>query len=191
MIRPRHPSFLGIALLALAGGFPETPEDLAEIRRGRLARFRAQLLREGLSEAEAEEEEAQADRAAMDIAKGSLPDWGWAFDIVLKERREARASWERVSQISSDMEAKSPRPGATIILSRLPDPERATVEEIAAAADPPGSLTATTDGRLVGRGVVEAIDLRATIGMVEVNRRRREAGELGTRRQRKSRRKGA
>ena len=80
--------------------------------------------------------------------------------------------------------------GVTVDLDKIPDPSRATVEEIAAAADPPGSLTVTADGRLAGRGVLEAIDRRTTVGgatMVEVNRRRREAGELGTKRQRKAR----
>ncbi len=99
---------------------------------------------------------------------------------------EATAEVERLGRAAMDIADGSPRDWGWAFDQVIKD----RTEEIAAAADPPGALTVTADGRLVGRGVLEAIDRRLTVGratMVEVNRRRREAGELGTKRHRKAR----
>lgn len=227
-----HRSLLRLSLLFLALGAPDPPPDCEAIRQRRLAKLRADLRAEGMSEEEATAEVERLDRAAMDIAEGSPRDWGWAFDQVIKDRTEAArftavfaaahatigdllcgqvehfdSQRDRIiadgldghDRLSQALDAAAERmglrrqkdSGVTVDLDKIPDPSRATVEKIAAAADPHGSLTTTADGRLVGRGVLEAIDLRATIGgasMIEVNRRRREAGELGTKRQRRARR---
>ena len=230
----RLPGLLRMGLLALALGAADQPLDYEAIRRRRLAKLRADLLAEGMSEEEATAEVERLGRAAMDIADGSPRDWGWAFDQVIKDRTEAarfNAAYAAAHATIGDMLAQKVQnyqvertevvadaarlnapcanlesayatigdllcgqveqaSGVTVDLDKIPDPSRATVEEIAAAADPPGALTVTADGRLVGRGVLEAIDRRLTVGratMVEVNRRRREAGELGTKRHRKAR----
>lgn len=235
----RFPGLMRMGLIALALGPFDQANDYEAIRQRRLAKLRADLRAEGMSEEEATAEVERLDRAAMDIAEGFPCDWGWAFDQVIKDRTEA-ARFTAVSaaahatigdllcgqvehfdsqrdrtiadgldghdRLSQALDAAAERmglrrqkdSGVTVDLDKIPDPSRATVEEIAAAADPPGALTVTADGRLVWRGFLEAIDRPTTIGqitvggatMVEVNRRRREAGELGTKRQRSEARKG-
>lgn len=157
-----HRSLLRLSPLFLALGAPDPPPDYEAIRQRRLARLRADFLAEGMGEDEAAAEVDRLDRAAMDIADDSPSDWAWAFDKVVKERAE-------VVRFNAAYEAA-----------------RATM-----AADPSGSLVVDKPGRLVGPGLIEAVGAKSTANgttMVEVNRRRREAGELGTKRQRRARR---
>lgn len=204
----RRPSLLGLGLLLAASALaPSAPPPLAEVRADRLRAYKAELRRYGVADAEADAEAQRADAAATELG-GSEADWAWAFHEVTQDtlrrlrlqedaqRADAVAAYRRVRGHSHQhaLADELPRAGneVTVALRQLPDPSRATVDEIAAAADPPGFV----DGEEVpphgqatpwgGREAAVTSPGRAT-NMAEVNRQRRAAGLLGTRRQRQRR----
>lgn len=139
---------MGIALLALTVGAPDAPPDYEAIRRRRLERLKRDLIAEGMTEDEAAAEVDRLDVEALHTAGGSGCDWSWALDIVLETRLSRRR------QAATPVVVIERHSGACaevgIDIGKLPDPSRATAVEVAAAADPPGSLTVDDGGRVCG-----------------------------------------
>lgn len=203
---------LGLSLIAAAASSlaAAPPPSFAEMRASRIRTHKAELRRHGFTAEDAEAAAQRADEAAMALG-GSEADWAWAFEAVTRDGLRllrAQADAARARAVDAYLQGRSseiaiyddpdrrpgtqpsrivdaPTPALTLYnvdgqvvgvnLARLPDPSRATSTAIAAAAEPPGALVEGPPGS-------GSIGLR----MTEVNRQRRAAGLLGSRRQRQA-----
>lgn len=142
----RHRNLLGLSLLSLAlgaAGYTEPP-DYEAIRQRRLARVRADLLAEGLTEDEATAELERLDREAIEAIGGAM------------------AAIRSIREVSADGISGGPR--------------EVQVAPIDWSAPPaPVATAAAVERKPAGPSAAE------------INRKRREAGTLGTKRQRMAR----
>ena len=173
MIRPR--SLLGLSLLTLAVGAPEQPPDYEVIRRRRLAKICTDFIAEGLSREETADEVERLDREAIEIAGSEGADWSWGMDQALRYRR-TQLLLARGREVIADGRA-------AVEASRE---AREKARTIAPGDVVTGPMVCVATWASPAAAETKPV---ATINMAEVNRRRREAGELGTKRQRKDKKR--
>ena len=199
----RHRSLLGISLLAVALGADSRPPDYEAIRRRRLAAALRDLRAEGLTAEEAVAEVERLDGEAKMMAGVAGSDWSWAFDLALQARRaQVRAEARVATVLDIDASTAAAQIEAVISGPREAAPVDSSAEARSAVAE------ALDTSRMFGRAVIveghgpiidiigaEPVGFQVTsasgMAAAEVNRRRREAGELGTRRQRMARKRRA
>lgn len=170
---------VGLASAMALGAVDQTP-DYEAIRQRLLSRVRADLLAEGLTEDEATAEVERLDREAVEMAGSDGAGWSWAMDQALRYRR-TRLLLARGDEAVADGKA-------AVEAARAAREAREKARTLGLGDDliDPAVYVGCDYTSAASPAAIKAKPSTRTT-MIEVNRRRREAGELGTKRQRKAR----